>query len=293
MRPFLRKVSATQVGPYLSVWHRQEPAITYEPHFHREYELTYIVRSRGLRYVGDCIEPYADRDLLFTGPSVPHTYESSPLETTAEHEQIVVHFDPALMSEEALSHPSMQPVGLLLKEAHQGLCFSESLREQAASLITQIPELPPLRRSACLLEILHVLAGDDDRRTLSQQSFFTRKDSSEPLDRTAEYLNRNFTQNITVAKAASMAGMSPAAFARAFRRATGRTLINYLNEMRLRKACGLLLETERTIAEVATASGFDNVGYFNRRFLAAYGTRPKEYRRNGPGTTPRPSEDGA
>ena len=287
MRPFLRKLSAANVGPYLAAWHRREDAIAYEPHFHREYEVAFIVRGQGVRHVGDSIEAYSGGDLLLTAPSLPHTYEASPLPDGTQHEQIVVHFDSALFSEEARSHPCMQATGLLLKDAHQGLCFSPAICEQVAGLITQIPELPPLRRLAHLLEVLHLLTGDEGRRTLSQKSFLTRKDLSEPLDRTSEYLNRNFTQNITVAKAASMAGMSPAAFARAFRRATGRTLITYLNEMRLRKACGLLLETERTIAEVATASGFDNVGYFNRRFLAAFGTRPKEYRRNGPSTPPR------
>lgn len=282
MRPFLRKVPAGHVGPFLAAWHRQEPAIAYALHFHHEFELTLILKSHGLRHVGDSIESYADGDLLLAAPALPHSYESALDRREDEHEQIVVHFDPRLVLPDVLADPSMQSVAQLFKDAHCGLCFSGGARKQASDLIKKILDLPPLRRLAALLEALHILSEDQSRRTLSQQAFFTREEFLEPIDKACAFLNQNFTQNITLAKAASLAGMSPAAFARAFRRATGRTLVTYLNEMRLRKACRLLLETERGIAEVAAASGFENVGYFNRRFLATYGTRPKEYRRDGP-----------
>lgn len=54
--------------------------------------------------------------------------------------------------------------------------------------------------------------------------------------------------------------------------------INYALEYRLKRAAKFLTETENSVFVIAQTAGFENVGYFCRKFKALYGMTPKEYR---------------
>ncbi len=76
-------------------------------------------------------------------------------------------------------------------------------------------------------------------------------------------------------------GMSESQFSRYFRRATGNTFTDFVNRLRIARACQLLMETDRYISNVCYDCGFNNVANFNRRFLEIKGMTPKEFRRQG------------
>jgi len=64
-----------------------------------------------------------------------------------------------------------------------------------------------------------------------------------------------------------------------FKKQLGISFNDYLNKCRLEKACSLLKETRRSVLDIAAASGFNNVTYFNRLFKANYGLTPSQFRR--------------
>ena len=66
---------------------------------------------------------------------------------------------------------------------------------------------------------------------------------------------------------------------REFKRVTGRSPIDYYLRLRVGRACELLRAGDRGVAEVAVDVGFADAGYFARRFRAAMGMSPREYRR--------------
>jgi len=66
---------------------------------------------------------------------------------------------------------------------------------------------------------------------------------------------------------------------RTFPRLFGRTFAKYLAEVRVVKACSLLSETGKSVAEIAVETGFGSVSNFNRRFLALKRTSPLRYRK--------------
>ena len=47
-------------------------------HFHSEYELKYVVQSKGKRFVGDCVENFNEGDLVLLGPNIPHYWKNDP-----------------------------------------------------------------------------------------------------------------------------------------------------------------------------------------------------------------------
>ena len=66
---------------------------------------------------------------------------------------------------------------------------------------------------------------------------------------------------------------------RFFRRATGNTFTDFVNRVRINRACQLLMETDRYVTDICYEVGFNNVANFNRRFLEIKGMTPTEFRR--------------
>lgn len=67
-------------------------------------------------------------------------------------------------------------------------------------------------------------------------------------------------------------------FCRYFKRLTGKTITTYPNEIRIDKAAELLVSSDEKIIEIAGACGFENIGYFNKRFKNLKGSTPSKYR---------------
>lgn len=104
---------------------------------------------------------------------------------------------------------------------------------------------------------------------------------SEMIRPAIEYMNVNFSENITVDMLADTSHLSKSYFMRRFREAAGVGAIEYLSQLRIKKACKLLSETDKTSAETAFECGFRNLSNFNRQFKNIVGCTPKEYRKIG------------
>ena len=81
-----------------------------------------------------------------------------------------------------------------------------------------------------------------------------------------EYLMKNFKKEISLKEVSSLAAMNPNAFCRFFKSRTEKSLMQFINEIRIGHACGLLANPEETVLQVAYKSGFNNVSNFNHFF---------------------------
>ncbi len=86
--------------------------------------------------------------------------------------------------------------------------------------------------------------------------------------------------NHTLESLGEIAGMSRAVFAERFREAFGRTAINCLKEIRLRRAAHLLTATDLPVKTIAVRVGFDSRSYFSRAFKTFTGIDPAGFRAN-------------
>jgi AraC-like DNA-binding protein len=93
-------------------------------------------------------------------------------------------------------------------------------------------------------------------------------------------INRSeLTDSLSVGEIARRIGCSANYLSTLFRRETGEPLKTYLNQTRLERARDMLLQSPRTISEIAWLYGFRDAGYFSRLFARTFGCSPKEYRR--------------
>jgi transcriptional regulator GlxA family with amidase domain len=92
-------------------------------------------------------------------------------------------------------------------------------------------------------------------------------------------LNEHFEEEIEFAKLSGRFRMGQASLCRFFKRATGRTMTAYVNELRVGAAAQLLISTDESVLEIAFRVGFGNYSNFNRQFKRIKGFGPMTLRK--------------
>ena len=99
------------------------------------------------------------------------------------------------------------------------------------------------------------------------------------IDKVHDIVINNITnENFGVVKLASLIGLSTSQTLKKVRAITGKSVNQYIRELRLSKAASLIKETDLTISEIAYKVGFSSQSYFNKVFRKRYGTTPSEYK---------------
>ncbi len=131
---------------------------------------------------------------------------------------------------------------------------------------------------AFLLQVLYHLAGHFRASEVVKWEFMRQQERSLRLKKLFDHITARPAEKLPVNTAARLVGMSAPQFMKTFKQVAGMTLVAYLNHVRLANGARLLRETNRSIADIADASGFSDQSYFDKRFKRAFGRTPKEFR---------------
>ncbi len=93
------------------------------------------------------------------------------------------------------------------------------------------------------------------------------------------YLRNNFSYPVRVEQLARQIGVSRSYLYKAFLNCSGKSIQQYLQDLRLEEACCLLADTRRTVTDIAYSCGFPDSPSFCRVFRKRYGRTPLEFRR--------------
>ena len=94
-----------------------------------------------------------------------------------------------------------------------------------------------------------------------------------------KYMSDHSKEKITLEQLAELTHMHPNYLCTVFKNYTGKTIFDHLTKQRLRRASRLLRSTRRPIQQIAEASGFPSLSFFNRKFREVYGRTPSQYRK--------------
>lgn len=136
-----------------------------------------------------------------------------------------------------------------------------------------------LRLLACMFDSLSRLASAIDYSSIPDtREYGVRK--SQQIKPALEYIERNYSQHITLEQLASVSGFSPKYFCRYFRSFAHRSPIDYLNYYRIERGAEFLLRGNENVAEIAARCGFSDSSAFIKQFKRFKGTTPKQYQRH-------------
>jgi AraC-like DNA-binding protein len=248
-------------------------------HFHPEMEFALVRKSGGYRVVGDDVTNLLAGDLVLIGSGLPHVFYHDP--DTGAVDALVVQFQADFVGQALYAHPEFLRIRGLYERASRGLQIGGALGAEIARELEVLAASTPLRRIAKLLEILDTLAGARGLRPLCAPGYSAPLDlrDQDRVGRVMHFIQKNIRIPIQRRRLAEVAALSEGAFSRFFKKATGRTLPGYVNEIRLGRAARLLTETDLSMAQVAADSGFTNMSHFNRVFLAWKNMTPRIFRR--------------
>ena len=100
------------------------------------------------------------------------------------------------------------------------------------------------------------------------------------INKVCLYIQNNFYNKICLKEVADLVYLTESNFCKFFKKATGKTYSDYLNELRINEACRLLVQSEKSINQVSYDCGFETLSYFNRVFLNKKGVTPSLFRKH-------------
>ena len=245
-------------------------------HYHPELELTFIIKGQGTRFVGNSIMPFFENDLVLLGANLPHNYTSLVQDTKQKYEAIVLQFPAAIFS----SLKECDMLFLLYKEAERGIQFITP-DEETLRLLHGFEALHKVDQLAVLLQILHRLFKDTNRKYLSSKTYHSsiiNLKGQSKIKSTTSYILENLDKKLTVPQMAQRTNMVEQSFCRWFKSAVGHSFITFLNLARIEQACMYLSTTDKYIQAIAFDCGFENLSHFNRTFKKIKGKSPREFR---------------
>ncbi len=272
----LEKIVPGEGKPILVAYEMSLPYLEFYWHHHPEYELTFKINVSGKRIVGDSYEKFNAGDLVLIGPDLPHTWVSDKNIKDKLCRFVVIQFSGSLFN--GLSGLNeFESIKRLLKNSRHGLSFKNS--KPFKETILSLPGKTGTEKITDLMWILGQLAKQKGRKLASSEFDISQAKNSEPrINKVCTYLEQNFSKSITISDAAAIINISQSAFCKFFKRATGKTFSDYLNEIRIGYTCYQLIETDKQISTIARSAGFESISYFNRVFTRKKNSTPREFR---------------
>lgn len=282
MSDVLKEITPLSDKDCFYIVERHKSEFTYPLHQHKDFELNFVERGKGAqRVVGDNLEEIGDYDLvLIGGENLEHAWQQGRC-MSKDIREITIQFSADLFPESLLSKNQFASIRKMLDRARFGLAFPmETIMEVYSTLNGLAGMQEKFYQYMQFLTLLYKLSVSENAKVLASTSF-APSETSEELDRVMkvkQYVFDHFTEDLSLTFFADMVCMTPSAFSRFFKTQTGRTLSDYIIDIRLGNAARMLVDTPKSVSDICFECGFNNQSNFNRIFKAKRGMTPRDFR---------------
>ncbi|TDU81169.1 AraC-like DNA-binding protein [Prosthecobacter fusiformis] len=245
-------------------------------HFHVEMELTLFIAGEGTRFVGDHIGAFAPGDLVLLGERLPHYWHTRQASSGIS----VQWYFP--LGHAFWSFPETAALADVFRRAGHGLHLRGQTAEAVSGWLQEMTQADGLQQLALLLRILSCIqqAAAGEHRPLSGRSFALAAEShyQQAIAKAVRHLVAHYREEVRLEEVLKLTHLSRPTFARQFKKHSGRTMSEFLNHLRIQAACRELVESDRSVLEIALRCGFTQVSFFNRLFRRVMKCSPSRYR---------------
>lgn len=276
---FHREITPLSKDDSFLVFDRVKDNFDFPIHYHPEYEINFIKNGKGVRrIVGDHIEEIDDVELVLVGPNLHHGWELNVCKSKKIHE-ITIQFHYDLFDDSLLNRRIMGSIKEMFNRSIHGILFSKKTALELTDRLSKLSRLDGMDYFLEIVSILHDMANSRNQRLLSTYTIdYDKFEDDDKMKLIYEFVQQNFSDKITLNHVSKVALMSPVSFNRFIKKRTGKTFVNYVNDIRVGYAARWLVEKDLSISEIAFKSGFNNIANFNRIFKTIKKTTPSQYR---------------
>jgi len=245
-------------------------------HVHDVNELTYIVSSSGLRYVGSQVDNFVPGDFVLLKSKLPHCWKNTD-DNTETARSIVIQWENKLFGE----HPEFQKISDLINRAGKGLKFNEQLFTNLKERLLALVHAEPLKRYVLFVEILQELCETGQYQYICENSFENELNgkTNQRLDKIFKFIKLNAHRPIKLSEISGLCCMTDESFSRFFSKTLKKSFFIYLNAYRVNLACKQLVDSEIPISEIAFMCGFGSMSFFHRQFKKHRNMSSLQYRK--------------
>lgn len=245
-------------------------------HYHQALELTLFLTGEGTRFVGDRIQSFGSGDLVLLGENLPHYWHTRGPSTGIS---IQWHFPPP---HPFWAFPESEFLDAYFKAATRGIQYAGRTAADLSARMHQLLETEGLDRLGLLLRIFAAgaaaPAGDQGFISANSLSLAAETRHQAAMRAAIRYVLIHFREEIRLPRILEEVRMSKPTFSRQFKAHCGKSLSEFVLQVRLDAVCHDLAETDHSIIDVALGNGFSQISFFNRVFRRAMKCSPSEFR---------------
>ena len=262
-------------------------------HSHEYLQINYIRKGLGRHFIHQGGFDISKGDIFVIPPEVPHAisangdsgveifeFEFLPRfinESFGDFTRVnsfldFAYIEPFLVVENKVK-PRLNLTGEVQNEVEQLLW--EGLREfegrkQGFELLLK----------SLLLKLLVIVGRAFTADLNDKDSSFVYRRYHEEIFNALEYIKEHYNENLSVPEVAQLFALSPSYFRYLFKSITMQNFVEYLNNIRIVKACELLCTTNKRVLDISSDTGFNNIKHFNEVFRSTTGLTPLQYRKH-------------
>jgi AraC-like DNA-binding protein len=256
----------------------------YPWHYHPEYEIIFVEKSYGIRFIGNDISKFDDGDLMFIGPNLPHVWKNDQ-DFYKENKDLyvdvyVIHFGKEALNEGFFIMPEFSQIKNLLERCNQGVKIGPGKdHKKISSLVKETVLHKGIEQLILFLKTLESFANAEQYDLLSLPDYNSSVNlmDAKRINEVMNYIMQNYSEDVKIEEAAALSGLTKSSFCRYFKSKTHKTFSYFLNEVRIQNACKLLVNTDRTVSQICYDCGYNNISHFNRQFKLITGLTATEY----------------
>lgn len=257
---------------------RCEVATATDFHRHSFIEIAYVADGTGIHTIGDNSFPARRGDITIINCGVPHRF-------VAENGGLLVYncvFTPAFLDSLLTGSHSFHDLSgsFLVGSFYSKFGDSISVHCSAGSnagllgLYSRMLEEYEARQVG-YKEMIRGLLIELLVQTFRARGGGQQHDDIVPI---IGHVSRHYREELRVAELAAMGNLSPSAFSRRFKQATGCTLTVFLQRLRIEECCNLLLTTDKSVTEIAGEVGYSDMKHFYAVFRKVMGMTPRGFK---------------
>lgn len=241
-------------------------------HDHDFYELVFVLSGTGYHKDLNQKHTYKKGSIFFIRPQMAHCYQADADFNLINCLFSKQYFDSLKLSEDDfyidqdITSLFIDPESPLYQRIMKNLKIIDREQEnQAAYSVHLIRNL--------MAEVLVYIQREAE---CMQQA----NKSASSINVVREYISKHYLEDISINQLAEISGFNPSYLSRYFKKATGYSLIELINECKIKKACDLLTHTDTLLVDIWKQVGYNSGVYFHRSFKKVTGLSPAKYKKS-------------
>ncbi|MBQ8040994.1 MAG: helix-turn-helix transcriptional regulator [Lachnospiraceae bacterium] len=216
---------------------------------------------------------------MVTG-SPPFRYARTVSKSDVPYERILIKFSPEIVT------PFIEKVGQQIFDGiYEQVFFSFSedsrvkIEKMFFDMLYEYEKETPYREFILQGMLFRLLLVIWEERIPEEGVNTAKTTLTPPIVEAISYIEKSYYQNPSLEETANVAGFSPAYFSRLFHTQMGKSYSEYLSSVKLHHASILLVQTDKSIMEIAQETGFCHGNYLNELFKKKMGMTPGQFRK--------------